>query len=127
MRRLALATVLALVAAGCGDEQPDEPPPRVLGVLATADGLQLVKERDGAGEEALVAVRGLKPKAFARLVPTSGPPLTDKANGSGTAFFRLKAAAREGRGRLEVREIGVDLGPFDYAGGDVLAVRRAPR
>ena len=124
MRRLGLAAVLALLVAGCGDEQAAEPPPRVLGVLATADGLQLVKERAGAGAETLVAIRGLKPKVSARLVRQSGPPLTEKANGSGTAFFRLTPAAREGRGRLEVAELHLVLGPFDYAGGDVLAVRR---
>lgn len=75
-----------------------------------------------AGDDTLT-VGGLKPGARLTLTRDAGSPVTATAAPDGTAELELGVDAARGRGTLKVDGVADALGPFDFAGGDVLRVQ----
>ncbi|MCW2967236.1 MAG: hypothetical protein JWM71_1008 [Solirubrobacteraceae bacterium] len=77
-----------------------------------------------AGADTLT-VRGLKPGSRVVLTPQGSAPVSSTAGSDGTAVLTLGVAHARGNGSLEATSGGhsATLGPFAYAGGDVLRVR----
>ena len=74
-----------------------------------------------AGSDSLT-VEGLAAGARLTLTRDEGPPVVSRAGADGTATLRLGVDRARGRGTLRIAGKKDALGPFDFAGGDVLRV-----